>query len=184
MPEGSLAGRALGPEWRVLAHDAEQLVLERHATGEGRRAAGTLVVALASLAMGLALALATPEALRLVTWPVSGLLLLVAGLGVPAALRRLQRARRGVRLAIDGAGAVGWPVSFALAPRRLRASEVAEVAVRRFAHPPLTLVLLEVVARDGARLEGPELAVPEGAPHPLDDVAAAARRLIRLNPRG
>jgi hypothetical protein len=177
MPE-PLQGRALGPDWRVALHTSDELVLEQHRRGGWRRAGGALIVSLGSLILALALAFATPESARLITWPVSALLLIVAVLGLPAALRNLRRARLGVHLRFTRTAVEGWPVTLSVSPRRAPVSEVASVAVQVFDHPPLSLALLEVVLRDGTRLAGPELAVHAGDPHPLGPVALAARALI------
>lgn len=177
MPE-ALQGRALGPDWRVALHTPDELVLEQHRGGGWRRAGGALVVSVGSLILALALALATPQSARLITWPVSALLLLVAGLGLPAALRNVQRARLGVRLRFTRDAVEGWPVAMSVSPRRCPATSVAQVNVSLFEHPPLSLALLEVVLRDGTRLAGPEVAVHTGERHPLDPVAAAARALL------
>lgn len=177
MPE-ALQGRALGPHWRVAVHSADELVLEQHQGGGWRRAGGSLVVSGGSLTLALALALATPESARLITWPVSALLALVAVLGLPASLRNLQRARLGVRLRFTRDAVEGWPVALSLTPRRSLATAVARVSVQVFEHPPLSLALLEVVLRDGTRLAGPEVAVHAGDQHPLQPVAEAARALL------
>jgi len=178
MPEPLLQGRALGPDWRVALHSADELVLEQHRGGGWRRAGGALVVSLGSLILALALAFATPESARLITWPVSALLLIVALLGLPASLRNVQRARLGVRLRFTRTTVEGWPVTLSVTPRRAPVSEVATVTVQVFEHPPLSLALLEVVLRDGTRLSGPELAVNTGEKHPLDPIAQVARALI------
>lgn len=176
MPE-ALQGRALGPSWRVTSHTHDELVLE-HSGNEWRRAGGSLVVSFGSLALGLALALATPQSARLIIWPVSALLLLVALIGLPASLRNVQRARQGVRLRFTREWVEGWPVSMTFAPRRSPASEVARVGVAVFEHPPLSLAILEVVLKDGTRLAGPEVAVPSGERHPLGPLTAAIEGLI------
>lgn len=173
----SLQGRALGPSWRVATHTKDELVLEQ-SVNEWRRAGGSLVVSSGSLALGLALAFSTPESARLIIWPVSGLLLLVALIGLPASVRNVQRARNGVRLRFTREGVEGWPVSMTFAPRRCPSSEVARVWVQVFEHPPLSLALLEVVLKDGTRLAGPEVAVPTGEKHPLGPVASAIEGLI------
>jgi hypothetical protein len=173
----SLQGRTLGPHWRVTSHTNDELVLEQSAN-EWRRAGGSLVVSFGSLAVGLTLALATPESARLIIWPVSGLLLVVAALGLPASLRNLQRARRGVRLHFTRAWVEGWPVKLTLSARRVPVAEVARVSVQVFEHPPLSLAMLEVVLRDGTRLAGPEVAVPTGEKHPLLPLSAAIDALI------
>jgi hypothetical protein len=172
-----LQGRALGPHWRVVSHTDHELVLEQRAS-EWRKAGGSLVVCLGSLVLGLALGFATPETARLIIWPVSALLLLVALLGLPATLRNLQRARLGVRLRFTREFVEGWPVALSLKPRRSPSSEVASVKVQVFEHPPLSLALLEVVLRDGTRLAGPEVAVPAGEKHPLGAVSAGINALI------
>ncbi|MDP1825313.1 MAG: hypothetical protein Q8L48_18800 [Archangium sp.] len=173
-----LEGRALGPDWRVARHSADELVLEQHRAGGWRRAGGSLVVSFGSLAVALALGLATPASARLIIWPISALLLVVALLGLPASLRNVQRARLGVRLRFTRDSVEGWPVAFSVAPRRSPAKEITRVSVQVFEHPPLSLALLEVVLRDGTRLAGPEVAVPAGDPHPLTSVAEAIRALI------
>ena len=71
----------------------------------------------------------------------------------------------------------GWPVALALGPQRRPAEEIKQVSVRLFAHPPLSLAMLEVELRDGTRLAGPELAFPRGEAHPLDRVGRAAAAL-------
>ncbi len=177
MPD-SLAGRPLGPDWRVALHSPVELVLEQQATGAARRVGGALVVSLGSLAVALVLALATPAEARLITWPVSGLLLAVSGLGLLATLRHFQRARLGVRLRITRTEVTGWPATMAFRPRTVPVSEVAHLTVQVFPHPPLSLALLEVVLRDGTRLLGPEVAVATGEKHPLEPVEAAARHLL------
>lgn len=173
----SLQGRALGPSWRVASHTQDELVLEQ-TTSEWRRAGGSLVVTLGCLALGLTLAFSTPESAQLIIWPVSGLLLLVAVLGLPASLRNLQRARNGVRLRFTRDSVEGWPVSMSFAARRAEVSEIARVAVQVFEHPPLSLAILEVELKDGTRLAGPEVAVPGGEKHPLLPVKAAIDGLI------
>lgn len=173
----SLQGRALGPNWRVTSHTKDELVLEQ-STSEWRRAGGALVVCAGSLVLGLALALATPESARLISWPVSALLFLVALVALPASLRNLQRARKGVRLRFTPEWVEGWPVSMTFAPRRSAASQVARVSVQVFEHPPLSLAILEVVLKDGTRLAGPEVAVPSGEKHPLGPLIAAIEALI------
>lgn len=177
MPE-ALQGRALGPDWRVALHTEGELVLEQHRTGGWRRAGGALVVSGGSFILALALALATPQSARLITWPFSALLLGVALLGLPASVRNLRRARLGVRLRFTHDAVEGWPVALSFSPRRSPAAQVAQIAVQVFEHPPLSLALLEVVLRDGTRLAGPEVAVPRGEKHPLDPVAQAARQVI------
>ena len=172
-----LQGRALGPEWSVATHTAEELVLEQRAGG-WRKAGGSLVVTGGSLILSLALAFSTPESARLIVWPVSALLLLVAVLGLPASLRNLQRARLGVRLRFTKDFVEGWPVAFSFSARRSPTAQIASVEVQVFAHPPLSLVLLEVLLRDGTRLCGPELAVNIGEAHPLMPVTEAIRALI------
>lgn len=173
----SLQGRSLGPDWKVSSHTADELVLEQR-PGGWRKAGGSLVVSGGSLTLGLALAFSTPPDARLIIWPVSALLLIVALLGLPASLRNLQRARLGVRLRFTHAWVEGWPIAFSLGPRRSTVAEVARVSVQLFEHPPLTLALLEVVLRDGTRLSGPELAVPTGERHPLAAVCEAVGELI------
>ena len=173
----SLQGRALGPHWRVSSHTKDELVLEQ-STNEWRRAGGSLVVSVGALAVGLTLALSTPESARLIFWPVSGLLLVVAALGLPASLRNLQRARGGVRLHFTRDWVEGWPVKMTLAPRRAPLAEVARGSVQVFEHPPLSLAMLEVLLKDGTRLAGPEVAVPAGEKHPLLPLSAAIDALI------
>jgi hypothetical protein len=173
----SLQGRALGPSWRVATHTKDELVLEQ-TTSEWRRAGGSLVVSLGSLALGLAIGLATPEDARLIVWPVSALLLVVALLGLPASLRNVQRARLGVKLRFTRESVEGWPVSMSFTPRKRPTAEVAKVSVQVFEHPPLSLALLEVVLKDGTRLAGPEVAVPTGERHPLGPLSAAIEALI------
>lgn len=181
MPE-RLAGRALGPDWRVASHTAEELVLEQHRAGGWRKAGGSLVVSLGALSAALALGLATPASARLIIWPVSALLLVVALLGLPASLRNVQRARLGVRLRFTRDSVEGWPVAFSVTPRRSPVTEITRVSVQVFAHPPLSLALLEVVLRDGTRLAGPEVAVPAGDKHPLRPVEEGIRALISADP--
>lgn len=172
-----LTGRALGPDWRVTRHSADELVLEHR--GESlRRATGMLLLSLGALALGLLIAGACPAEARLIGWPVSALLFVVAALGLPAAVRHAQRARLGVRLRISRTEVEGWPVKLAFAPRRAAASEVGSAAVSVFPHPPLSLALFELVLKDGTRLMGPEVAVPEGEKHPLGAIEAAARELL------
>ena len=174
-----LQGRALGPAWRVVSHTDDELVLEQRA-GVWRKA-GSLVVSAGSLILGLALGLSTPQSARLIIWPVSGLLLIVALFALPASLRNLQRARLGVQLRFTKNWVEGWPVALTFFPRRSAASEVARVSVQVFEHPPLSLALLEVVLRDGTRLAGPEVAVPSGEKHPLSAVTAAIDALLSAN---
>jgi hypothetical protein len=177
MPE-SLEGRALGPDWRVATHSTTELVLEQQNPGGARRVGGAMVVSFGALIVALALAFATPEDARLITWPLSAVLLVVAALGVPAALRNFQRARLGVRLRISREGAEGWPVTLTFKPRRVGRAEIARVAVQVFPHPPLSLAIFEVVLTDGSRLTGPEVAVATGERHPLGQIEAAARHLL------
>ncbi len=172
-----LQGRALGPEWSVASHTDEELVLEQR-SGGWRKAGGSLVVTSGSLISSLALAFSTPQSAHLIIWPVSALLLLVALLGLPASVRNVQRARLGVRLRFTKDFVEGWPVAFSFSPRRSPTAQIASVAVQVFAHPPLSLALLEVILRDGTRLSGPEVAVPVGEAHPLAPVTEAIRALI------
>ncbi|HEY1087180.1 MAG TPA: hypothetical protein VGE37_05770 [Archangium sp.] len=175
----SLTGRALGPEWKVASHTSEELVLEHLAPGGIRKVGGALTVSVGSLAIALSLFFATPEDARLITWPVAALLVIVSALGFPAAVRNLQRARLGLRLRFSRDGVEGWPLKLAsFGPSRHPKADVKSVTVQSFQHPPLTLVMLEVVLNDGTRLTGPELAVETGAKHPLDPVAAAARAFL------
>lgn len=169
-------GQALGPEWRVTTSTTEELLLTREAPG-WRKVGGALVVSLGTSSLGLALAFATEPDARMITWPVSGLLFLVALVGLLATARNFQRARIGVRLRFTRDAVEGWPVSFALGPRRRPAADIARITVQLFPHPPLSLALLEVVLRDGSRLSGPELAFPRGEAHPLEQVAQAAAQL-------
>lgn len=173
-----LQGRALGPEWRVSSHTGDELVLEQQGAGGWRKAGGSLVVSFGSLSLGLALALATPESARLIIWPVSALLGIVAMLGLPASLRNVQRARLGVRLRFTREWVEGWPVSLSFSPRRTPVADVARVSVQVFEHPPLSLAMLEIVLRDGTRLSGPEVAVQSGDKHPLEPLRAAIHALI------
>ena len=173
-----LTGRALGPDWRVSVHTGDELVLEQHRGNGWRRAGGSLVVAFGSLVLALALALATPQTARLITWPLSALLLVVCGVALPASLRNVQRARHGVRLAFTSQLVTGWPVSFAFFARSAATDQIARVQVLIFEHPPLSLALLEVVLRDGTRLAGPELAFEKPDEHPLGPVAEAIQALI------
>lgn len=173
----SLAGRALGPEWRVASHTSTELVLE-HRGPSARRVGGVVVVSLGALSLGLLIGAACPPEARLIGWPVAGLLFLVAALGLPSALRNLVRARRGVRLRISDADVEGWPVKLSFTPLTVPTAEVERVAVSVFPHPPLSLALFEVILRDGTRLAGPEVAVPAGEAHPLGPVEAAARALL------
>lgn len=171
----SLQGRALGPAWRVQRHTPGELVLELRAGG-WRKAGGALVVSGGSLVLGLALAFSTEESARLIIWPVSALLLVVALLGLPASLRNVQRARLGVRLRFTRDQVEGWPLRFSFAPLTASAAQ-ARVSVQVYAHPPLSLALLEVVLSDGTRLSGPEVAVPTGEQHPLGPVTEAINTL-------
>jgi|APLak6261679142_1056127.scaffolds.fasta_scaffold00002_151 hypothetical protein len=178
MPE-SLQGRPLGPDWRVAVHTPTELLLEHVDPKAGRRVGGALVVTLGALTVGLALALATPVDARLITWPLSALLFVVAALGLPTTLRHLQRARLGVRLRITRSEVEGWPVgTWALGPRKFYATDVAKLSLQTFPHPPLTLAMLELVLKNGTRLTGPEVAVATGEKHPLGPVEAAARHLL------
>lgn len=170
-------GSPLGPEWRVARHTKDELVLEQRAPG-WKKVIASLVVSGGTGALGLALALATQESARLIVWPVSALLLVVALLGLPASLRNLQRARLGVRLRFTRELVEGWPIGFSFAPRRSPLTEVTRAAVQVFPHPPLSLALLEVTLRDGTRLSGPEVAVSAGQPHPLDQVLASIQALM------
>jgi hypothetical protein len=175
----SLSGRALGPEWKVASHTPGELVLEHLGTGGLRKMGGALVVSLGSLAIALGLLGVTPDDARLISWPIAGLLIVISVLGFPAALRNLQRARLGLRLRFTKEGVEGWPLALAsFGPKRHPKAAVKSVTVQAYPHPPLTLVLLEVVLVDGTRLSGPELAVTTGAAHPLEPVAAAARALV------
>lgn len=174
----SLQGRELGPDWRVAVHTKDELLLEQRGGGGLRRVGGALVVSFGSLTLAAALALATPVDARLISWPVSALLLVVAALGLPAAVRNFQRARLGVRLRFTRDTVQGWPVAFAWRPRTAPLADVAQVSVKLFAHPPLKLAMLEVLLRDGTLLSGPEVAVQTGDAHPLDAVAAAASAMI------
>ena len=178
-----LQGRALGPDWSVASHSAEELVLEQRAGG-WRKAGGSLVVCGGSLVLGFAMAFSTPQSARLIVWPVSALLLIVAVFGLRASLRNVQRARLGVRLRFTRDFVEGWPVAFSFFPRRVPAAQIASVSVQVFAHPPLSLALLEVILRDGTRLSGPEVAVPAGEPHPLTPVTEAIRALISADSAG
>lgn len=170
-------GLPLGPKWRVARHTPDELVLEQRLPG-WKKAIASLVVSGGALLLGLALALETPQSARLIIWPVSALLVIVALLGLPATLRNLQRARLGVRLRFTRELVEGWPIGFSFAPRRSAVADVARVAVQVFSHPPLSLALLEVTLRDGTRLSGPEVATSAGEPHPLDQVIAAIRSFI------
>ena len=173
-----LTGRLLGPDWRVAADSADELVLELRDVRAGRRIGGVLLVSLGALALGLLIALACPPESRLIGWPISLLLFLVAGLGLPAAVRNLQRSRLGVRLRITPTSVEGWPVKLSFKPRSAPAADVERVAVSVYPHPPLSLALFEVVLRDGTRLTGPEVAVPSGEEHPLGPVERAALALL------
>lgn len=174
----SLQGRALGPDWRVAVHTKDELSLEQTSGGGLRRVGGALVVSLGALALAAALALATPTDARLISWPVSALLVVVAALGLPAAVRNFQRTRLGVRLRFTKDTVEGWPVAFAWRPRTVPLSDVAQVSVKVYAHPPLKLAMLEVILRDGTLLSGPEVAVQSGDAHPLDPLAVIASTMI------
>lgn len=182
------AGQALGPEWRVEAYTpGERLVLRKDTAGDRARARSTTIVALGAFACAVALAAATPEGLGLVTWPVAGLLVVVAALAVPAAVRSVRRAWLGVALEATRDGVTGWPVprgalhDVRARPRRCAAAEVVAVEVRTAPHPPLVLSMLELRLADGQRLAGPEVAVPEDAAPPLEATAQALRRLWALD---
>lgn len=173
-----LTGRALGPDWRVTTHSADELVLELRDVRAARRIGGVLLVALGALALGLLIALACPPESRLIGWPISLLLFVVAALGLPAALRNFQRSRLGVRLRITPTSVEGWPVKLAFRPHTAPAAEVERVCVSVYPHPPLSLALFELVLRDGTRLTGPEVAVSAGEEHPLGPVERAALALL------
>jgi len=185
---------ALGPEWRVTRWEQTAIVVEK-ISSELRRAFARALVALGALAAALfLLTLTRDERLVLVTWPVAMLLLVVSALAVPAIIRNLFQARRGVRLSFTPAEARGPLVPLGLfydlkgldvvcAP-----AEVTEVLLRRVSHPPLILSLFEVVLADGRRLQGPEVAHAPGAADPLEALALAAgevlSRPVRLEPDG
>jgi hypothetical protein len=189
-----LANPALGPEWRVTRWEQAGIVVEK-ISSELRRAFARVLVALGALAAALfLLTLTRDERLVLVTWPVAILLLLVSALAVPAIIRNLFQARRGVRLSFTRAEVRG-----PLVPRGLfydlqgldavcAPAEVTEVLLRRVPHPPLILSLFEVVLADGRRLQGPEVAHAPGAVDPLEALALAAgevlSRPVRLEPDG
>jgi hypothetical protein len=178
-------GLALGPEWRVEAYAPGERLLLRKDTAQDRvRARSAFVVALGALATAAALVGATPPGLGLVTWPVAVLLLVVAVLAVPAAVRSARRARLGVTLEATPDAVTGWPVprgalhDVRAKPLRRPAAEVKDVEVLVSPHPPLRLSMLEVRLADGTRLAGPEVATPEGAVPPLEAVANALRALL------
>jgi hypothetical protein len=185
MPETLSPGQGLGPEWRVEAFTpGARLLLRKDTTGDRARARSTAVVALGSLGCAAALAGATPAGLAMVTWPVVGLLLLVTALAVPAAVRSARRVWLGVTLEATRDGVSGWLVprgawhDLRARPVRASCAEVAAVEVQRAPHPPLVLSLLEVRLSSGARLAGPEVAVPVGDAPPLDAVAEALRAIL------
>lgn len=178
-------GQPLGPEWRVEAYvPGARLVLRKDTSGEKARARSALVVALGAAVAAAALVSATPDGMALVTWPVAALLVVVAALAVPAAVRSARRAAFGVTLSATPDGVTAWPLATGALhdvrarPRRCTADEVQGVDVLTAPHPPLVLSMLEVRLSDGARLTGPEVAVPEGAPEPLAPVAEALRVIL------
>lgn len=186
MSANLVPGQALGPEWRVQAFTpGERLVLRKDTTSDRSRARSTGIIALGSLACAVALAAATPEGLGLVTWPVTGLLVVVTLMAVPAAVRSARRAWLGVALDATRDGVTAWPVprgalhELRARPRRCATSDVAAVEVRTAPHPPLVLSMLEVRLKDGTLLAGPEVAVAEGAAPPLDATADALRALLQ-----
>lgn len=170
--------------WTVAGWETGAITLER-TTSSTRQAMARALIALACIAAAFACVTGTPASLALVVWPVAGLLLVVAALAIPAAARDAVLAVRGVRLVVTRDEVRGT-----LVPRGLfhdvraetvsaRPEEVAEVAVRRAAHPPLELTTIEVVLVDGRRLLGPEVAVPAGASSPLDPVARAMGEVLK-----
>jgi hypothetical protein len=161
------------------------LVLRKDPSSDRARARGAAVVAMGALTAAVALVVATPPHVGLVTWPVAGLLVVVATLAVPAATNSLRRARLGVSLEATREGVQAWPLPtgpvhhLRAAPRRAALAEVVEVSVHTAAHPPLVLFTLEVHLADGTRLLGPELATSEGAGSPLSPAADALRDILR-----
>jgi hypothetical protein len=188
-PPSLAPGQPLGPEWTVEAFaPGERVVLRKDTSGDWGRARSAAIVGLGSLATAVALAAATPEGLALVTWPVAGLLAVVALMALPAAVRSGRRGRLGVTLEATREGVAGWPVpkgalhDVRAGPRRASAADVSAVTVRQAPHPPLVLWMLELTLRDGVTLAGPEVATPEGQPSPLEPAADALRRV--LEPKG
>lgn len=185
MPEPSLAGKELGPEWRVAAHvPGERLVLEKDPAAAMKRARGATVVSVGSLAVALALVAMTPESLALVSWPVAALFFIVAALGVPTTVKALRQRFQGVRLEVKAKAVTGWPVATGVVDDvraraiTLSAADVEAVSLKLASHPPLTLAMLEVISRDGRRLLGPEVATEAGAPSPLVPVAETLAALM------
>jgi hypothetical protein len=170
-----LSPRPLGPGWRLVRDDAQGFELEGSTRGELRRLGGLGLVGAMSAVCAWALVAATPDALELVTWPLAGVLALVAALSVPAAVRTARRLALGVGLSLTPAGLTGALVAGGLlgsgrltvAPAR-----VLRVELRRREDGALRLSSLEVCLRGGGRLEGPLLAHAAGEEDPLLPVAA------------
>jgi hypothetical protein len=176
-----LAPRPLGPRWRLERDDAVGLTLRGSTEGEGRRLVGLALVGLASASAAWGLVEATPAELELATWPVAGLLALVALLSVPAGVRAVRRLRSGLCLELLETTLTGTPVAgglLGLPPASVPASEAQSVLLHRREAGALELWSLEVLLASGQRLEGPLVAVPAGEPGPLG--AVAARLAARL----
>jgi hypothetical protein len=174
----SLVGQSFGPQWKVIAHTADALVLSQQRPYL-RRFVGTVVVTLSAGWGALVVAAQSPLDARVLAWSVSLLLGVVAALGLPATIRTAQHVLHGVQLQFTRETVKGWPVAaFALVPRTANASEVEKLSIHVFEHPPLSLALFEVVLRDGTTFMGPEMAVPQGEKHTLDLLYAAALKLI------
>lgn len=170
-----------GPEepleggWRVVRYVPGRVLTVEQPRSEQLRALWRMVlVLLVPLVLAVALVAGTqgaPGDLRLVTYPVVALFLLVFGAGLLSLRRALRRVREGVRLELDaGRGRVtGFPeaspeLSRALADLGARMterplSEVTEIrlSVARGAagerHRPRALAAIEVLAGPG--LQGP-----------------------------
>jgi hypothetical protein len=178
-----LAGRTLGPRWFVARHDGEALVLQKHTSGEWRRAVASVLVGVGCVAGATGLFVITPDALALVFWPLAVGLVVVGALAALGAVRAALHALRGVTLEFAARTVRGRLVprglGFELGPAHsFSAEQVEAVLLHRVSHPPLTLSLLEVALRSGRRLQGPEVAFPPSEADPLEPVARAAAALL------
>lgn len=178
------AGRALGPDWRVVIDEPAALVLEKSRGADLRRAGKLLVVLVGAALSAVALISVTPSGLEVATWPVAVLLALVAALGLASTARSLLLGLRGVQLAFGPAGVEGTVCSRGLwhdlRGLRVRGEPalIAAIELRHVAHAGMTLCLLEVRLSDGRTLQGPEVAVAPGSPDPLEPIARAAAVLV------
>jgi hypothetical protein len=199
-PFDEVAPDATFGAWRIATLEANRVRLATSRAGEARELGRKAAVLLVSVVLAVALVGATWNTrgdFGLVTWPVAGLLGVVALLSLASMLAQSRRALWGVTLEVDaGAGklrgvpeASGVLSGYLAAPLELELSALSAwvLSVHRDSGRGSTqrsYARLQALLADGRLLQGPEAYAPDDAwDEARDRLAGVAAALARASQR-